>query len=203
MLEELWLLGIISIILLVIVILIGAAKLKQKKYDLQKISMKDIDRMSGYEFEDYLYVLLAAIGIETLYITKKSRDFGADLIFESNDGVRIAVQAKRYSDKLGLKAVQEIHTACSFYQANKGLIITNSSQISDPCYQLAAATQVGIIDRDGLQAIIQYMKKGKMESAYQMILEATSGQHYQNKVDLELFEIEQRVIKAGEFFYRR
>jgi restriction system protein len=50
--------------------------------------------------------------------TKASGDFGADLILRANDKV-IVVQAKRYSKKVGVKAVQEVYASLTLYKANE------------------------------------------------------------------------------------
>lgn len=62
---------IFSILLSVtVILLILIRKAKRKKYDVAKISIKDIDVMSGHDFEDYLQVLFAVNGYET-FVTKK------------------------------------------------------------------------------------------------------------------------------------
>ena len=51
-----------------------------------------IDRMDGREFELFLEEVFTALGY-TVTVTPASRDFGADLLLEAEDGWSIAVQA--------------------------------------------------------------------------------------------------------------
>ncbi|KGA98799.1 hypothetical protein AJ85_01665 [Alkalihalobacillus alcalophilus ATCC 27647 = CGMCC 1.3604] len=201
--EQQLLLILVLVLIATSIIWIVVRKLKKQKYDLMKITIRDIDRMSGHEFEDYLLVLFAAIGVGTIYQTKKSRDFGADMVFYNEENEKVVLQAKRYTDKLGLSAVQEIYAARAFYEAEKSIIVTSTDKISDPCYQLAAATQVGIIDREGLDELLKSFKKGKEDRARQLIVEATSGQNYQYIDTLERLETNKTTVKAGEYFYRK
>lgn len=175
---------------------------KRRRFDLTKITLKDIDKMDGHEFEDYLYVLLSALGYEEVYQTKKSRDYGADLLFESEDGKRYVVQAKRYKEKLGLSAVQEIYTAQAYYDATQAVIVTSAGRISDPCLKLASATNVHIVDRDDLEEIIKLFKKGKREEAMRFVEEPYEHVAYSSKDSLEKPPKKRGYIQAGEYFYR-
>ncbi|MFC4803452.1 restriction endonuclease [Filifactor villosus] len=56
---------------------------------------------------------------------KKSHDYGADLIISKN-GETIAVQAKRYRNKVGIKAIQEAVASMKVYSCNRAMVITNS-----------------------------------------------------------------------------
>ncbi len=82
--------------------------------------------MSGTEFEDYAALLLDQNGIEILEATKASGDFGADLIV-LYEGERTAVQCKRYSGKVGVRAVQEALSSMSYYKCSRAAVLTNSS----------------------------------------------------------------------------
>ncbi|MCY0900224.1 MAG: restriction endonuclease [Firmicutes bacterium] len=67
--------------------------------------------MSGVAFERRLAVLFQDRGyyVET---TPTTGDYGADLIL-TNGSERIIVQAKRYSQTVGVKAVQEVYRPSS------------------------------------------------------------------------------------------
>ncbi|KMK77878.1 hypothetical protein AB990_04730 [Alkalihalobacillus pseudalcaliphilus] len=200
---QLLMMGIIVLLLMTVCFWLWIKKLRSKKYDLTKISLADIDKMSGHDFEDYLVVLFAALGFKDIYLTKKSRDFGADMIFYNQHLEKTVLQAKRYSDKLGLTAVQEVYAAQAFYEAKRGLIVTTSSRISDPCYQLALATQIGIIDRDGVEHIIKLLKKGKVEQARLFMEEAFVVEPYQYENSLEQLDTERHILKVGDYYYKR
>lgn len=129
----------------------------KKEYDLKAITMKDIDMMQdGSEFEYYLYRLLLALGYKT-YKTVGSGDFGADLVFTDSEGIRNVVQAKRYSDPVGIQAVQQVYGSMRFYKAKKSIVITNSS-FTDPCEKLAGYNHVVLLSRSELEGIINAYK---------------------------------------------
>ncbi|AAW62175.1 restriction endonuclease [Gluconobacter oxydans] len=52
----------------------------------------------------------------------KSGDRGCD-IFATRNGMKIAVQCKNLASPAGSRAVQEVHTACVYYEAHKAVVI--------------------------------------------------------------------------------
>ena len=91
---------------------------------LRKAGMKEVDQMTGEEFELFLGELFKKRGFKITY-TSISGDYGADLILRDGDE-KIAVQAKRYSGNVGVKAVQEIIGAVKMYDADEAWVVTNS-----------------------------------------------------------------------------
>ncbi|MDT8862984.1 restriction endonuclease [Alkalihalobacillus sp. MEB130] len=175
---------------------------KRKRFDVSKISITDIDQMSGHEFEDYLYVLFVALGYEETFLTKKSRDFGADLLFRDRSRRETVVQAKRITEKVGLDAVQEIFAAQAYYQADKAVIITTAKKLSEPCMKLAAATKVSIIARDDLIEMIRCFKRGKVEEAQDLVELSHEEIEYNSDDSLDDVDHQRGFIKAGDYFYK-
>src|SRR5438105_4158735 len=94
-------------ILLLLVVAVGA-KLAYEAYQRHRLSrsgIAEIDRMDGRTFEQFLGTLFQGLGYR-VEVTQYRGDYGADLVV-SRAGVRTAVQAKRWSKSVGLKAVQE------------------------------------------------------------------------------------------------
>jgi len=118
---------------------------------LRKVGIKQIDEMSGEEFEEYLGMLFKKRGFKVAY-TKSSGDYGADLILQDREST-IAVQAKRYSGTVGVKAVQEVIGALKMYDATEAWVITNS-YFTKQAQKLAESNDVYLIDRDELIEII-------------------------------------------------
>jgi restriction system protein len=83
--------------------------------------------------------------------TPSSNDFGTDLILEGQE--RIVIQAKRYKNKVGIRAVQEINSARNYYKAQKAWVITNN-YFTSPVIKLAESSDVQLIDRNELVDII-------------------------------------------------
>nr|WP_242236412.1 restriction endonuclease [Bacillus cereus group sp. BfR-BA-01316] len=113
--------------------------------ELRQSSINEIDKMDGRQFEEYLSSLYESLGYQT-EVTKGSGDFGADLVLKNNNET-IIVQAKRYSNKVSLQAVQEIVAAKGYYIANHAWVVTNN-YFTEPARKLAAANDVLLIDRD-------------------------------------------------------
>lgn len=94
---------------------------------LKKSGIREIDKMDGRQFEHYLGHLFRGYGY-SVEVTRASGDFGADLII-TKAGKKIAVQAKRYSKSVGLKAVQEVKSSIAIYGASEGWVIANRDSL--------------------------------------------------------------------------
>lgn len=115
-----------------------------KKHQLKR-ALQKIDAMNGFEFEEYSKIFFTSKGFE-VSVTQKSGDYGADLIIEK-DGIKWAVQAKRYSHKVSPKAIQEVVSSKAYYACEKACVITNS-YFTQAAQKLAQANGVILIDRD-------------------------------------------------------
>ncbi|OLS03786.1 restriction endonuclease [Tissierella creatinophila] len=152
-----------NIVLAIITFLLGTAisifvvvkiSLKKKKKDYQKLlnsGIDDLDTMSGLDFEKFILVHFQNQGYKG-EVTKATNDYGADLIL-NKDGSKIVVQAKRWKDKVGITAIQEIVGAINYYGASKGMVITNSYFTSN-AQNLAKANNIELWDRDMLIGIM-------------------------------------------------
>lgn len=107
-----------------------------------------IQEMSGLEFEQFLAGQFRERGVQVT-LTKASGDFGADLIVETPAGMRAAVQAKRFKNKVNLKAVQEVVASVSHYAADFGIVIA-ASGFFPSAIELAKTNQVELWDEDKL-----------------------------------------------------
>jgi HJR/Mrr/RecB family endonuclease len=130
-------------------------KLKNMEHELLnnystdiQTSIDDVDLMSGFEFENLIGQLFNKLGFST-EVTKISGDQGIDVIAEKNSQ-RIGIQSKCYSGSVGNKAIQEVVAGLSFYNLNKGLVVTNN-YFTDSAKELAASNNVILWDRDMLK----------------------------------------------------
>ncbi len=117
----------------------------------RKAGIYHIDEMTGEEFEQYLGELFERRGFKVSY-TKASSDYGADLILSDPEDT-IAVQAKRYSGTVGVKAVQEVIGALKMYEATQAWVVTNS-YFTKQAERLAESNDVYLINRDELLELI-------------------------------------------------
>lgn len=133
---------------------IARIKAEEEQERLRKFKNSDmdtIDKMNGYQFETFVSEILKDLGYNTV-TTKKSGDFGVDIIVEKNNE-KIIIQTKRYAKKVSLNAVQEISSAKSYYKIQTAWLITNN-YFTEPAKQLAHANKIKLIDRNELANII-------------------------------------------------
>ena len=123
-----------------------------------KFSLKKVDNMTGIEFEEFLKLHFERLGCN-VKMTKTSGDYGADLIV-TYKGKKIAVQAKRYNSKIGVKAVQEVIGSIRYYHANVGLVVTNSTYTPN-AITLAKANDILLWDRTVLMQMINQENMSK------------------------------------------
>jgi HJR/Mrr/RecB family endonuclease len=118
---------------------------------LEGIEMQTIDRMTGREFEEFAAELFRRAGYRTK-ITPQTRDQGADLLLDGKNG-RVVVQTKRQEGTVGNSAVQEVFAAKGFYNAQRAMVLTNSTY-SASAIQLAKANEVELLGRHDLAVLI-------------------------------------------------
>ena len=108
--------------------------------------------MNGYEFERFLRVLYEKNGYNVMQ-TKLSKDQGADLVIVK-DGERIVVQAKRYSNKVSNKAIQEVVAAIKHYGADRGMVVT-TNEFTQSAMELAESNDIELVDRNKLKKLME------------------------------------------------
>lgn len=118
---------------------------------LRRAGIREVDQMTGEQFERFLGELFKRRGYKVSY-TATTGDYGADLILKNRKEI-IAVQAKRYSSSVGVKAVQEIIGAVKMYNATEAWVVTNS-HFTKQAIKLANINDVYLIDREELIDLI-------------------------------------------------
>lgn len=124
--------------------------LSRRRYS--RCPLSALDWMDGIEFENYSAYILGLMGYAKCRVTKESRDFGADIIC-MRDVSRVVVQAKRYSGKVGIEAVQQVVASKAYYKASEAVIFTNS-YLTSSAATLAKVNGVTVIDRARLGRFI-------------------------------------------------
>jgi len=134
--------------------------LKQNSIEHKElISLDDVDMMTGPEFELFICELYRRMGY-SVNQTKLSGDQGIDVVAVKN-GVRIGIQAKRYSNAVTNKAVQEVVAGMNHYQLSKAIVVTNSSFTSS-AIELAQSNGVVLWDRSMIaQKLLEYFNDKK------------------------------------------
>lgn len=127
-----------------------------RKFDLltkSKFSNEQINNMSGIDFEFALKKSLSKhLNFEAVQSTPNSGDYGADLILVTKHSTRIAVQCKRFSSKVNLKAVQEVVAAIKHYGCDLGVVISNNGFLQS-AHELAKSNAIELWDGEAVLKI--------------------------------------------------
>lgn len=117
------------------------------------------NEMTGIDFENIAKELLEKNGFEKVNVTKASGDYGADVL-AYKDGVKYAIQCKRYGSKVGTAAVQEVIAAVSMYKCHVGVVLTNN-YFTPNAKELAKSSGILLWDAEKLQQLISNAKINK------------------------------------------
>jgi restriction system protein len=147
--------GVVFVVVVVLLGILAGLRDRFRNERLLRSGIAQIDKMDGDEFERYLEQFFKAQGYKSIK-TKASGDFGADVIIEKNN-IRIAIQAKRHGQNVGVKAVQEVVAAKAHYKAHEAWVVTNS-EYTEQAVRLAKSNGVKLIDR---QQLIDMILKSK------------------------------------------
>ena len=115
------------------------------------LRFSNIDYMDGHTFEYYVASLIKRRGFTDVHVTQASGDFGCD-ITANYMGQRCIFQCKRYNKSLGIKPIQEIYAAKTYYQADIAIVVTNS-YFTPAAEELSFSTGVYLWDRNMLEKI--------------------------------------------------
>lgn len=145
------------IVLTIKTIIVGIIKIfnnrKNIKYYQKENLIEKIDNMTGQEFEQILIKLLLNQGYTDIEGTKYTGDYGVDIV-ACKDGLKCAIQCKRFNDKVSVHAVQEIVAGRKHYKCDKAIVITNNYYTNN-AKTLAFSNKVELWDRDN---VIQLVK---------------------------------------------
>lgn len=122
-------------------------KLKDERKKYLESGIDIVDKMNGEEFEHFLLAHFSKMGYKGA-VTKSTGDYGADLVLNKGQE-KIIVQAKRWKEKVGIKAIQEALGAMSYYKADKGMVVTNNF-FTKSAYELAQSSNIELWDRKKL-----------------------------------------------------
>ncbi|XUC88821.1 hypothetical protein IGJ44_002578 [Enterococcus sp. DIV1368d] len=109
-----------------------------------------MDSYTGYEFEEYLVILLKFMGFRDVKRVGGSGDRGVDIIANRNN-LKYGFQAKRYDNNsfVGNKAVQEIFTGVTVRGLDRGIVVAPANYSSD-AVGTALQTNIELWDRETL-----------------------------------------------------
>lgn len=121
---------------------------------VSKVDINYIDfEIDGFEFEKLAKDLLEADNFERVEITKSSGDFGADVV-AYKEGIRYAIQCKKYNSSVGVSAIQEVIGSKSIYNCHVGAVLTNSTYTA-AAISLAEKNNIILWDRQKLKKMLE------------------------------------------------
>lgn len=161
------------------------------------------ERMSGEEFEQYVQAILKRNGYKDVQLTKKSGDYGIDILAKYQ-GESYAIQCKKYARPVGVAAIQQAYSGCQYYQCDYAIVVTNSS-FTMQAQTLAEKNDVGLWDGNGLEkmkrranrrSLFHHSKQEDiLENQYQSVLEVLHDFGYAS-IDLLVKELHYSEEKA-------
>lgn len=156
----LWLANTIFVLpLKVITILFKIIYTIIKNIYFNNLDLEYINNMDGHDFEYLTKLLLEKNGYKQVSVSQSSSDFGID-VFASKNKITYAIQCKRYSKPVGIKAIQEAKSGCDYYNCDIPVVFTNTT-FSPAAFKLAKTIDVELWDKDTLY---HYLKKAKILS---------------------------------------
>lgn len=123
------------------------------KYGGVEAELMTIDLMEGHDFERWCAGALKETGFSMIEVTPASGDHGVDVLAQK-DGIKYAIQCKRYSHDLGNTPVQEVHAGKAMYNCHVGVVLTNQ-HFTAGAKQLAQATGVLLWDREWIKEFLK------------------------------------------------
>lgn len=111
------------------------------------------EEMEGHEFEHFCAELLAGRGFLEVEVTKGSGDYGIDILAQK-DGVTYAIQCKRYTAPVGVKAVQEAYAGRDYYDRMVGVVMTNQ-YFTAPAVEMAEKLKILLWDGGYIEGMLE------------------------------------------------
>lgn len=143
---------IVGIVVIVIVVMLLYLKKKCSN------TTPELEEMEGHDFEYFCAKLLEKRGFSEVEVTKGSGDYGVDILAEK-DGVTYAIQCKRYTSPVGVKAIQEAYTGRDFYDRMVGVVMTNQ-YFTTPAVEAARKLKILLWDGGYLSEMIEEERNG-------------------------------------------
>ena len=121
------------------------------------------DNLAAIDWEDFEHLIRElfekhfAEGGGEVRVTRASRDGGVDAIVYDPDPIRggmIAIQAKRYTNTVGVSAVRDLYGTVMNEGANKGILVTTSNYGPD-AYEFAKGKPLTLLDGGHLLHLLQ------------------------------------------------
>ncbi len=154
-------LATISTVVAIIIYIIVVSKWNKKEKRLQEAilytDISQVDTLTPYEFEEWIARFLRTSGYKA-EATKKSGDYGVDVIAEK-ENVRIAIQVKKFTKSVGVKAVQEVISGMDYYNCYEGWVMTTAPYFTQAAINLAKTRNIKLYNKNDLALLLYELQK--------------------------------------------
>lgn len=144
--------ALVGIILIAIVIVILLSVIFWRLFVRRRRTSDIFEDMEGHEFEYFCADLLKQKGFVDVEVTKGSGDYGVDILAEK-DGITYAIQCKRYTTPVGVKAVQEAYAGRDYYDRMVGAVMTNQ-YFTSPAVDAAKKLKILLWDGGYMESML-------------------------------------------------
>ncbi|WP_156686412.1 restriction endonuclease [Mycobacterium sp. Marseille-P9652] len=124
-----------------------AGRQRRRDRKLADSGLAAVDEMSGLQFEEFVAAQLRTRGWSVTH-TASTGDYGVDLI-AARDGIRMAVQCKRFARAVGVAAVQQVVSGAAHHRCQQTVVVTNGG-FTKAARQLASTHRCRLVGREQL-----------------------------------------------------
>lgn len=143
---------IIAVVMIALLAIIAALALG-RGFLIKRRNTDLFGDMEGHEFEYFCADLLEKNGFVDVEVTRGSGDYGIDILAEK-EGVTYAIQCKRYTAPVGVKAVQEAYAGRDYYDRMVGAVMTNQ-YFTAPAVEAAGKLKILLWDGGYLEGMME------------------------------------------------
>lgn len=147
----------ITIILYLLIIKKWNKREKQLQEAILHTNISQVDKLTPYEFEEWVARFLRIAGYKA-HATKKSGDYGVDVVAEK-DNTSIAIQVKKFTKPVGIKAVQEVISGMDYYNCYEGWVITTAPYFTQAAKNLAKTRNIKLYNKNDLALLLYELQK--------------------------------------------
>ncbi|WP_280428661.1 restriction endonuclease [Nocardia brasiliensis] len=147
--------GVAVVALVAVVARIRYRRRIRARDDARTLAALRQNALSPTEFEHALAALCRRDGCRDVRVVGGAGDLGADVLARSPEGLRIALQAKRYrnGNKVGSQDVQRFGGTCfTIHQADVAAVVTTARAFTPQARAYAQAAGIALMDARGLAA---------------------------------------------------
>lgn len=138
------------VIFIAVIVLLGIFR----QFFVRRRRASDLfEDMEGHEFEYFCADLLRQKGFMDVEVTKGSGDYGVDILAEK-EGITYAIQCKRYTAPVGVKAVQEAYAGRDYYDRMVGAVMTNQ-YFTAPAVEAAKKLKILLWDGGYMESMME------------------------------------------------